>query len=146
MEALKNLNLETTSYINEKNETIKETGEWYYQIENEEKIPYSIYFEGPYNMQPRFLKNIGIISTIYRYGLLYNIYSYDWFESFRNELFNIVKIMGGTEVMYLPDSGTNNLVTYLESMAWENMPYDEIKQKMMKEFGLPIIPNYILNL
>ncbi|MFZ4797118.1 MAG: hypothetical protein ACOYMA_06460 [Bacteroidia bacterium] len=146
LESLKNLNLETNSYLNEKNETVKETGEWYYHIIDEEEMPYHICFEGPFNFCPEFYRNIGIISTIYRYGLLYNIYYYDWFKSFRNELFNIVKIMGGTEVIYLPDSGSNNLVTYLESMAWENMPYELVKQKMMEELGPPVTDYSKLNI
>jgi hypothetical protein len=145
LDALKKLNLEKCSYINENKEIIKETGEWYYQILDEEEMPYNICFEGPFNYWPDLYGNIGIISTIYRYSLLYKIYSYDWFETFRKDLFNIVKIMGGTEVIYLADNGCDKLATYLECMAWENMPYKEIKQKMIEQFGQPITEYSKLN-
>ncbi len=144
--ALKNLNLETSSYINERNEIIKESGDWYYQIIDDNEMPYHISFEGPFNFYPQLYGNIGIINTIYRYSLLYNIYSYDWFETFRKDLFNIVKIMGGTEIIYLADNGCDKLGTYLECMAEENSTYEEIKQKMMEEFGKPVTDYSKLNL
>ena len=145
LEAFKNLNLETSSYRNERNEIIKETGEWYYQIIDDSEMPYNISFEGPFNYWPQLYSNIGIIYTIHRYVLLYIIYSYDWFETYRKDLFNIVKIMGGTEVIYLADNGCDKLCTYLESMAEENMPYEEIKQKMIEQFGQPITEYSKLN-
>lgn len=108
-------------------------------------MPYNISFEGPFNYWPQLYGNIGIIYTIHRYVLLYNIYSFDWFETFRKDLFNIVKIMGGTEVIYIADNGCDKLCTYLECMAEENMPYEEIKQKMIDQFGQPITEYSKLN-
>lgn len=82
---------------------------------------------------------------IYKYRLLYEIYEFDWFASFRNDLYNIVKIIGGTEVIYLADNACDKLSRYLECMAWENFPYEEIKQKMIQEFGHPVTDYSKLN-
>lgn len=49
-----------------------------------------------------------------------------------------MKIIGGTEVIYLADNACDKLSTYLECMAWENVPYEDIKEKMLQEFGQPL--------
>lgn len=135
---LNQLNMDTTSFINAKNEIVKEYGSWSYEIEqDEEDLPFNVDFCGPFHIQPNLYSNIGVIYTIYKYRLLYEIYDSDWFTSFRNDLYNIVKIIGGTEVIYLADNACDKLSTYLECMAWENVPYEEIKEKMLQEFGQP---------
>lgn len=143
---LNELQMDTTSCINANNEIIKEYGSWKYEIEQEEEdYPFNVDFSGPYHIQPILYSNIGVIYTIYRYRLLYEIYSFDWFASFRKDLYNIVKIIGGTEVIYLADNACDKLSTYLECMAWENVPYYEIKEKMLQEFGQPVTDYSKLN-
>jgi hypothetical protein len=136
---LNQLQMDTTSFFNANSEIIKEYGSWSYDIEQEEGgLLFNVDFNGPFHIQPTLYSNIGVIITIYKYRLLYEINGFDWFTSFRNDLFNIVKIIGGTEVIYLADNACDKLSTYLECMAWENVPYEEIKEKMIQEFGQPI--------
>lgn len=135
---LEQLQMDTTSYVNAKNEIIKEHGNWGFEIEEEEDFPFNVNFDGPFPILPTLYSNIGLISTIYRYDLLYNIHSLDWFESFRNDLYNIVKIIGGTEVIYLADNACDKLSIFSEGMAVENVPYEDIKAKMLQEFGQPV--------
>lgn len=136
---LDQLQIDTTSYINANNEIIKTYGSWSYEIElEEEDYPFNVDFNGPFSIQPTLYSNIGVIYTIYKYSFLYKAYSNYWFTSFRKNLYKIVKIIGGTEVIYLADNGCDKLSTYLQSMAWENVPYNEIKEKMLKELGKPV--------
>lgn len=143
---LNQLQLDTTSYVYEKNEIIKENESWSYNIEEEEEyILFNVDFGGPFHIQPRLCSNIGVIYTIYKYRLLYAIYGFDWFISFRYDLYNIVKIIGGTEVIYLADNACNKLSIYLECMAWENVPYEEIKEKIFQDFGQQVTEYTKLN-
>lgn len=128
--------MDTTSFVNAKGEVVKEHGSWEYNIEGEEKdLLFNIDFSGPFHLQPQLYSNIGVIYTIYKYRLLYENYLLDWFDSFRNDVYDIVKVIGGTEVIYLADNACDKLSTYLEGMAWQNIPYEEVKQKMLQEFG-----------
>lgn len=135
---LKKLNIDTTSFVNANNEIIKEYGNWCHRVDDDEDDPLNVSFEGPFHLMPTLYSNIGVIDTIYKYRLLYEFKDCYWFASFRENLFNIVKIIGGTEVIYLADNGCNKLSEYLELMAWENSPYELIKQKMIKHLGNPI--------
>jgi hypothetical protein len=144
---LDGLNMSTTSYVNAQNEVIKEYGTWRYEVQEEEdEIPFTVDFCGPFHIMPSLYTNICIMNTIYRYSLLYDNYAFEWFRSFRNDLFNIVKIMGGTEVIYLADNACDKLAFYLECMACENVPYEEIKEKMIQEFGQPVTDYSRLNI
>lgn len=138
VDELEQLQLDTTSYVNAKNEIIKEQGNWSFEIEEEEDYPFNVNFVGPFSFLPTIYSNIGLIYTIYNYDLLYKIHSLDWFESFRNDLHNIVKIIGGTEVIYLADNACDKLSIILEGMVLENVPYEDIKAKMLQEFGQPV--------
>lgn len=142
---LNQLKMNTTSYVNGKNEIIKEYGSWTYNIEEDEDIPFNVAFGGPFHIQPKLYSNIGVIYTIYKYRFLYEIYGFDSFTSFRRDLYNIVNIIGGTEVIYLADNSCDKLSLYLECMAWENVPYEVIKAKMLQEFGQPVTDYAKLN-
>jgi len=137
--------MDTTSFINADNEIIKETGDWDYEVEEDPEYPFNVDFSGPFHIQPCLYKNIGVIYTIYKYRLLYEMPEVYFLNSFRKDLFNILKIIEGTEVIYLADNACNKLSTYLELMAWENVPYEDIKEKMIKEFGKPITDYAHLN-
>lgn len=143
---LEQLQMNTTTYSNINNEIIREEGSWDYEIELEEKdYPFNIYFNGPFDIKPNLYSNIGVIVTIYKYRLLYENYEVDWFGNFRRKLYNIMKVMGGTEVIYLANNSCDKLSTYLEVMAWSNVPYNEIKEKMIQEFGQPVTDYSKLN-
>lgn len=143
---LNQLNMDTTSYLNAQNERVKEHGDWSYRIEDkDEDFPFNVDFNGPFHIQPTLYTNIGVIFTIYKYRFLYEIYGFDWLDSFRNDLYNIVKIIGGTEVIFLADNGCDKLSTFLEGMAWENHPYEDIKEKMTEAFGQPVTDYSKLN-
>lgn len=143
---LNQLQMDTTSIVNANNEIIKEYGSWSYEIEAEdEDFPFNVDFGGPFHIQPSLYSNIGVIYTIYKYRFLYEIYGFDWFTSFRHDLYRIVKIIGGTEVIYLADNACDKLSNYLECMACENVPYEDIKEKMLQEFGQPITDYSKLN-
>ena len=134
---LRQLNMDTTSYL-ERGRWVKETGDWNYEIEEEDKnYPFNVEFDGPFYIQPRLFSNIGIIYTIHKYSLLYTIYDSYELDSFRNDLYNIVKIIGGTEVIYLADNACDKLSGYLLMAEDYNIPYEDIKQKMIEEFGQP---------
>lgn len=138
---LKELKLGKTSYVGSKGNLIQEIGDWSYEIEedNEElEIIYNVSFNGPFSCTPNLYSNIGIIWTIYKYRLIYEIQEIYWFDEFRNEIFEIVKIMGGSEIIYVADNACDKLSGYLEGMAFNNISYDEIKELMIKEFGQPI--------
>lgn len=140
------LQLGTTSIVNEQNRIIKEYGGWTYEIEpQQDGVPFNVDFGGPYHIQPNLFSNIGVIYTIYKYSLLYQNFNLEWFQSFRNDLYKIVEIMGGTEVIYLADNGCDKLSKYLELMAWDNVPYHEIKAKMFEVFGEPVTDYSKLN-
>lgn len=136
---LEQLQLGVASYLNANHEYVEETGSWEYFIELEGKnTPFNVEFEGPHAIFPRLYSNIGVISTIYRFSLLYENYTLHWFNIFRTELYKVVKAIGGTEVIYVADNSCGKISKYLESMAWENVPYEVIKERMIQEFGPPV--------
>lgn len=114
--------------------------QWDFQIEKEnkeEETLYNVSFEGHSSIFPTLYATVGIISTLYRYGYLYKNKQLEWFEKFRNELFLIVKSIGGTEVIYVADNLYDKLTGYFY-MALDNEPYEIIKEKMIKEMGEPV--------
>ena len=46
--------------------------------------------------------------------------------------------MGGSEIIYVGDNACDKLSGYLEGMAFNNISYEEIKEKMIKEMGQPV--------
>lgn len=138
LEQLKNARLNTTSDVDAHGDLIKEHGDWAYELEEDLEMPFSVDFYGPFQFSPVLYSNIGIIHSIYKYRLLYEIYDSDFFDEFRQELFKVVTAIGGTEVIFLADNSCDKLSHYLEGMAWENEPYTKIKQQLFKELGNPV--------
>lgn len=130
------LNWEQTS-IYQNGKYIQETGEWVYYLNNVASSNTVAEFEGPFNFTPDFYMNIGVIHSIYRYALLYEIHHLDWFTTFRKSVFDLVQIMGGTEVIYVADNACDKLSEYV-GMAWENTAYEQIKERMILELGIPV--------
>lgn len=145
LQKLKSLKLETTSYVAANNQILKGYGDWEYKINNYEDEPFSVEFTGPFSIEPELYTNLGIIDTIYRYNVLYKLSDLDWFKSYRKDLYNIIKIIGGTEVIYLADNACDKLNDYLGDMAWEDVPYEVIKNKMIQDLGTPVTDYSKLN-
>lgn len=141
IEELKALNISSSKSLNidenGKETYEKDTQEWCFEVRNEQGFV-EIYFNGGFPYSITLLANICYISTIYKYRLLYEIYDSYYLKKFRTDLYNIVKVFGGTEIIFLADNGCDKLSTYLELMAWENIPYQDIKQKMIQDLGQPI--------
>jgi hypothetical protein len=103
---------------------------------NYKSVPY-IDFYGPYCFFPEFFKECMLVSTIHKYGLIYENHSLDWFNNFRRELYSIVKIFGGTEVIYLADS-QSFLAHYLEGGVYARESYSRLKEVLLREVGEPV--------
>ncbi|NDV97386.1 hypothetical protein D0T84_21155 [Dysgonomonas sp. 521] len=132
LEKFRGLNL-SKSYFNAGGKRIEDDTEYCYYKDIYDYYP--IDFASPSSYYFSLYKNIGIIGTIYRYHLLYNadFYSDDgWYVTFRKDIYNIIQVMGGTEIIFLADNGyTDGLSYYLECLAWEDTPYEIIKEKMI---------------
>ncbi len=136
---LKAIPLKRAEYMH-KGKWLVEEGDWSYQVHQEEdegENYYSIWFNGPYAYFPIMFPNICYIRTIFRYSTLYKIFESYWIDSFRKDIFSIVKAVGGSEVIFVADNACDKLNGYL-SMAWANYPYEVIKAEMLKEFGEPV--------
>ena len=158
VEELKKLKLEHTSVFRggryEKCE-----GDWEYELPNQndepldlEQFPETIEkellsFNSPFIFNIRVYENCLELMSIYRYRYLYedeyrgsDIYEKNLLN-FRKNILDIITIFGGTEIIYLADNACDKLSDYLESMAWEGIPYTEIKQKMMLD-NIPFVNDY----
>ena len=60
----------------------------------------------------------------------------EWFSGFRKELFELCKILGIDEIIYLADQGAV-LGKICHSKVWMNWPYARIKEEMMRELSPP---------
>ncbi|MFV0346577.1 MAG: hypothetical protein ACK5IQ_10085 [Bacteroidales bacterium] len=113
-----------------------DNNDWEYYIIDDKHSPVRVEYDSPCPIDLSLSKSVGILSTIYRYYQIYEIYGYGWLDSFRQDLYNVVKIAGGTEIIYLPDSYVPQFAGYFD-MAYDGEPYDLIKQKLIEEFGQP---------
>ena len=136
-------------------EHVEAKGEWKYEFpiiydENkdsmvpDEEDKEIIYFSSPTPFNVGIYPNCLMISTIYRYRFLYSEYelepdSYLW--EFRKNVFDIISIFGGAEIIYLADNACNKLAEYLECKVWEGVSYDEIKRDM-EEKELTFVSDY----
>ena len=87
---------------------------------------------------PLIFSNIGVIGTNLNYSILYHAHKLCSFKEYRRRLYDIVRIFGGTEVIFLAYEECDQLSHILDKMAFENTPYEEIKEKMILEFGNPV--------
>lgn len=157
LEELKKLKLEHTSVFREGKYRECE-GDWEYEfpytydevldkIIPDEDATELIYYSSPFVFSIRVYENCLELTTIYRYRYLYE----DEYRQtdkvdenlleFRRNIFNIISIFGGTEIIYLADNACDKIATYLECWAWEGKSYDEIKQDMIAK-NLPFRSDY----
>lgn len=147
-EALNAFNFGNTfkTYSNENGKLITKTdaGSWYHESTNENGF-LEISFNGGSSYDITLMPNLGYISFLLKYKELYGLYKDSYLTKFRKELYQIVNLFGGSEVIFLADNGCDKLSYYLELMAWENIPYQEIKQQMINDLGKPITNYTLLN-
>ena len=137
LEKLKSLNLEKTLRV-ENDELIRMKGDWSYSINVNPELSFLVDFEGPFQFNPLIYSNIGVIGTFLNYSILYHTQKLSLFNEYRRRLYDIVRIFGGTEVIFLAYEECDQLSHILDKMALQNVPYEEIKEKMILEFGNPV--------
>lgn len=114
-----------------------EKGAWEYEV-REENEPPLIEIDGTSVFYLSLYANITEISSIYRYHLIYRAKELDWWQKARKELYAIVKTVGGTEVIWLPDQSYDLLVPYMCDMVWEGASYADVKNQMLQDLGEPV--------
>lgn len=144
LQKLKDLNLEHVTVIG----AGKLFGDWKYEFpllydEDSDKLipdeesPQLIRFSSPFVFSVTVYENCLELSTIYKYRFLYEDEYRDSEEAkanlldFRKNIFDIITIFGGTEIIYLADNGCNKLGAYLELWVWEGKSYFDVKQDMI---------------
>lgn len=109
---------------------------WNYWIdEKTEDTEFEVHYETPTPYAVTFYAKTGYISTIYRYQRLYEFVDLDWHQQFREDLWRILQIMGGTEVIFL---GHLDKLYLYEEMVITGEDYETVKAKMISEFGAPV--------
>lgn len=157
LQKLKELKLEHTSNFRDGKYKQCE-GDWEYEfpytydevldtIISDEDTTELIYYSSPFVFSIRVYENCLELTTIYKYRYLYedeykhlDIAKENLLE-FRRNIFDIISIFGGTEIIYLADNACDKIATYLECWAWEGKSYDEIKQDMIAK-NLPFRSDY----
>lgn len=139
---IEKLNLNVSFFINAQNEKEYDDGEHSYYIRDFTKDkdaypPVCIEIESPSNFSFTLYESCIEIYTIYRYALIYKNYKIDWFQDFRKDLYRILQIFGGNEIIYLADN-SSSLSKYLEGMVFEGISYDEVKAALIQDFGAPV--------
>ena len=133
LQKLKDSNIEHCADLDHPSK--KEQGNWRYRYFWYSQ-PLSVNFEGPFCNTPEVFANCTLVLTIYRYYLLYRNYDTFFFREYRQEVFDLVRLLGGTEIIWLSDQ-TNVLWEY-EQMVYNNSSYQEIKDTITKNLGEPI--------
>lgn len=145
LKKLKALDLGHISICQPDNSSIKLEGDWTYEFDediyNEETLKELgckelIYFNSPFEFDVSLYEGCLEISTIYKYIDLYDWITLDgeyYKGEFRNKVFEIISIFGGTEVIYLADNGCDKLSSYLELRVWEGLSYNDVKNEMKQD-------------
>lgn len=152
---LKALGLSQTYYlriIDDREVWLKSEGDWEYEFptayddQTDSIIPDTeteeiISFDSPFVFSIRVYPNCLELTTIYRYRYLYEDGNYDALNDFRRNVYDIISIFGGTEIIYLADCGCDKLSSYLELQVWEGISYQTIKKDMVDK-GLKFVSDY----
>ena len=107
--------------------------DWEYNIYNFNDDLLKIEIESDFAISIIIYPKITVFSTVFRYSTLYKCTNDSWFLNLRKEMYNILKIFEGTEVIYSPDN------TAIYDMACNNISYATIKKKIIADFGQPVI-------
>ncbi|MEZ4801138.1 MAG: hypothetical protein R2797_00080 [Gelidibacter sp.] len=152
---LKALDLSHTYYpslVDDREVWFKSEGDWEYELPTiydditDTLIPDGeakeiISFESPFVFSIRVYPDCLELTTIYKYRYLYEGGDYDALNDFRKNVYDIISIFGGTEIIYLADNGCDKLSRYLELEVWEGASYQSIKKDMLDK-GLKFVSDY----
>ena len=151
LKKLKGLNLGHTSFITADTTFLKSEGDWEYEfpelydengsILEDNETEEIIHFYSPFVFAVTVFPNCLIVSTIYKYRFLYEDEKPYFFERFRRNLFDIINIFGGTEIIYLADNACDKLGSYLECEVWEGVSYNTVKKDMVSK-KIPFVSAY----
>lgn len=140
LKKLKALGLGHISICQSDNTSKKLEGDWWYELNEEELKELGckelIYFNSPFEFDVSLYEGCLEISTIYKYIDLYDWITHDgeyYKGEFRNKVFEIISIFGGTEVIYLADNGCDKLSKYLELKVWEGVSFIDVKNEMKQD-------------
>ncbi|WP_338734024.1 hypothetical protein [Mangrovimonas cancribranchiae] len=122
----------------------KLTGDWEYEFpeiycEKQDKVipdidaKELICYNSPFVFNIRVYENCVELITIYKYRFLYEDEKTDYLNEFRKNVYDIISIFGGTEIIYLADNGCDKLAEYLECQVWEGISYHDIKKDMINK-------------
>ncbi|WP_418510963.1 hypothetical protein [Corallibacter sp.] len=100
-----------------------------------------IHFSSPFSYSITVYPNCLEISTIYKYRFIYTLSESEFFNKFRQDIYNIISIFGGSEVIYLADNGCDILSAHLELKVWEGVSYNVVKKDIEKS-GIPLTSDY----
>jgi hypothetical protein len=137
LDKLKSINLEKTLTV-ENDELIRKNCEWSYDMNIDPEYTFLVDFNGPFQFNPIIFSNIGIICTNLNYGILYHSQELSTFNAYRRYLYDVVRVFGGTEVIFLAYEGCDQLSNILDKLAFDNVPYEVIKEEMILRFGNPV--------
>jgi hypothetical protein len=143
---LKELNIAKASSPDRHGVYHEEEGEWDYETSgfggddpsetDDPSFPFQIIFEGPYMYKIILSDDIAQIPTFYRLKILFE--QPDFFENFIDEVHRVVRIFGATEVTWLSSFGSASYSSIYQSEVWENVPYEEVKKSLIKQYGQPM--------
>lgn len=100
-----------------------------------------ISFDSPFVFNIRVYENCIELITIYKYRFLYEDEKTDYLNEFRKNVYDIISIFGGTEIIYLADNACDKLAEYLECQVWEGVSYQDIKKDILNK-ELPFVSDY----
>ena len=107
-----------------------------------------IFYTSPFEFDIRVYENCLELIIICRYRFLYEdeyrhlkFVQEDLLE-FRKNIFDIISIFGGTEIIYLADNSCDKLGTYLELWVWEGKSYNDVKKDIIRN-NLPFRNDYL---
>lgn len=135
-------------YLNE----VSETDKWSFEIDqiNEDSNGHhAVCFEGPMPLWIMLFPKLGTIDTTYRFRHLYEFgdvsyekHSRTW--EFRKNVFDIISLFGGTEIIYVTDDRYPKINYFYEMFS--GVPYEDIKAELIQTFGPPISDYRELNI
>ncbi len=144
IQKVKKINLELSQRYDG---TIHKRQKWEYRLENYTKgksAGKSIRIMGNAIFDFNIFKNAVIIGSHFKYWIIFDKDDKEWFLAFRKEVFKIITFFGATEIIYLMDNYDHLCVYYLD--IEEGLSYEEVKSKLLKDYGSPVTDYSKLNL
>lgn len=74
------------------------------------------------------------IQMLYQYSFLYHTLSNPYLEDFRKNLYQLIQIFGGDQIIFLADSGCDKLSDALQLGIWKGMSFEKVKEMFESEY------------